>query len=279
MRPESLEQALAGLAESEDAIILAGGQSLVAALNLRLQAPEVVIDINHISGLDGVEEVDGTVRVGALVRHATLLAHSQTSRALPLIAAALPHVAHPAIRNRGTICGSLAYADPAAEMPACAISLDASLVLRNAEGTRALPARDFYHGLYETERAPEELLVEARFPVAPEGARAIFAEVATRRGDFAVIGLAGQLCIEDGHITAFDLVAFGSEPAPLLLTDLGAMAVGATPGASLLRDLAEAVADGVDPMESPYATPQMRRRQYRALARSCLGEAMEVADV
>ncbi|CAN0321429.1 unnamed protein product, partial [Chrysoparadoxa australica] len=129
LRAESLDEALAALAENEDAVVLAGGQSLVAALNLRLQAPELVVYINHIPGLDAVEVTGDTVRIGALVRHAGLMGHAGALAALPLIGAAMPHVAHPAIRNRGTTCGSLAYGDPAAEMPACAVALNATFVL------------------------------------------------------------------------------------------------------------------------------------------------------
>ncbi|EAQ02379.1 probable carbon monoxide dehydrogenase medium chain [Pseudooceanicola batsensis HTCC2597] len=278
VRATSLDEALAMLADSEDAVILAGGQSLVAALNLRLQAPELVIDINHIPGLDRIELAEGKLRIGPLVRHAQLMASAEAARALPLIAQALPHVAHPAIRNRGTTCGSLAYGDPAAEMPACAVALDATLVLASRDGTREVPARDFYDGLYETRRAPHEMLIEARFPAAPEGARAMFAELAVRRGDFASLGLAGQLHLDAGAIAAFDLVAFASEPAPHLLTGVAELALGQRPDARLAADLAQAVAEAVDPLESPLATPAMRRRQYRALAERCLRDAMELAD-
>ncbi|WP_417597080.1 FAD binding domain-containing protein [Pararhodobacter oceanensis] len=279
LRVTSLDQALNALAETEDAIVLAGGQSLVAALNLRLQMPELVIDINHLPGLDQIESDGGELRIGALVRHAQLMESAAAAKALPLIGLALPHVAHPAIRNRGTTCGSLAYGDPAAEMPACAVALGATLVLASKEGTREVPARRFYRGLYETSRAPHELLIAARFPVAPEGARPIFAEVATRRGDFATLGLAGQIHIEGGTIAAFDLVAFGSEPAPLLLENTAAKALGRAPDARLIAELAQAVAEEVDPMESPLATVEMRRRQYRALAERGLNAAMEFVDV
>ncbi|MEC7761548.1 MAG: FAD binding domain-containing protein [Pseudomonadota bacterium] len=278
MRASTLDEALATLAEAEDAIVLAGGQSLVAALNLRLQAPELVVDINHIPGLDGIEVTDGAVRIGPLVRHAQLMASDAAAVALPLIAKALPHVAHPAIRNRGTTCGSLAYGDPAAEMPACAVALDATFVLASKDHIRMVPARAFYEGLYETAREPHEMLIEARFPVAPQGTRAIFDEVAVRRGDFATLGLAGQVTLEGGTIAAFDLVAFGSEPAPNLLTDVADIALGRAPDAGLIADLAQAIADAVDPMDSPLATPAMRRRQYRALAKRALTSAMELAD-
>ena len=278
MRASSLDEALAALADNEDAIVLAGGQSLVAALNLRLQAPELVVDINHIPDLDKIEVAGDTVRIGALVRHAGLMRHAEAGAALPLIGAALPHVAHPAIRNRGTTCGSLAYGDPAAEMPACAVALDATFVLASNTGTREVPARVFYEGLYETAREPHEILIEARFPVAPTGTRALFDEVAVRRGDFATLGLAGQVTLDAGTIAGFDLVAFGSEPAPRLLTDVADIALGRTPDAGLIADLAQAISDAVDPMDSPLATPEMRRRQYRALAKRALRDAMELAD-
>ncbi|MBT52085.1 MAG: molybdopterin dehydrogenase [Mameliella sp.] len=279
IRAQSLDHALSALADTEDAIVLAGGQSLVAALNLRLQVPELVVDINHVPGLDLIEIGGGEVRIGALVRHAQLMANAEASKALPLIGRALPHVAHPAIRNRGTTCGSLAYGDPAAEMPACAVALGATFVLASTDGTREVPAREFYPGLYETKRAPHEMLIEARFPVAPDGARAMFDEVAVRRGDFATLGLAGQIHVNRGVIAAFDLVAFGSEPAPLLLKNVADIALGRAPVPGLIASLAQSVADEVDPMESPLATSEMRRRQYRALAERCLGAVMEFADV
>ena len=279
VRAESLDQALRALADVEDAIVLAGGQSLVAALNLRLQMPELVVDINHIPGLDLIEIEGGEVRIGALVRHAQLMSSAPATKALPLVGKALPHVAHPAIRNRGTTCGSLAYGDPAAEMPACAVALGATLVLAGADGTREVPAREFYAGLYETRRASHEILVEARFPVAPGGASAVFEEVALRRGDFATLGLAGQVHVDRGVIAAFDLVAFGSEPAPLLLDKVADIALGRTPDAGLIADLAQAVAGEVQPMDSPLATVAMRRRQYRALAERGLHASMEFADV
>ncbi|MBK0329587.1 FAD binding domain-containing protein [Rhodobacteraceae bacterium F11138] len=279
IRATSLDHALSTLANTEDAIVLAGGQSLVAALNLRLQVPELVVDINHVPGLDQIEIGDDEVRIGPLVRHAQLMASDEATKALPLIGKALPHVAHPAIRNRGTTCGSLAYGDPAAEMPACAVALGATLVLASTDGTREVAAREFFEGLYETQRAPHEMLIEARFPVAPKGARPVFDEVAARRGDFATLGLAGQIHVDSGVIAAFDLVAFGSEPAPLLLENVADIALGKAPNPGLITDLSQAVADQVHPMESPLATPQMRRRQYRALAERCLHAAMEFADV
>ncbi|WP_412506342.1 FAD binding domain-containing protein [Roseovarius sp. SYSU LYC5161] len=278
LRAETLGEALAALADNEDAIVLAGGQSLVAALNLRLQAPELVVDINHIPGLDRIEVTGDAVRIGALVRHAHLMAHTDALAALPLIGAALPHVAHPAIRNRGTTCGSLAYGDPAGEMPACAVAMGATFVLASNTGTREVPARDFYQGLYETAREPHEILIEARFPAAPKGTRAIFDELAVRRGDFATLGLAGQVTLDGGTIAAFDLVAFGSEPAPLLLPEVADIALGRAPDDGLIADLSQAISDAVDPMDSPLATPEMRRRQYRALAKRAVRDAMELDD-
>lgn len=277
-RPKTMDEAVTLLAENEDALILAGGQSLVAALNLRLQAPDLVIDINYLPGLDGIEIRDGMVCIGALVRHADLLAHPDTTRTLPLIAQALPHVAHPAIRNRGTICGSIAYADPAAEMPACAVALGAIIVLASARGTREVSARNFFGGLYETERAQDEILVEVRLPVAAHGVRVLFDEVAVRRGDFATIGLAGQIHLEDGIITTCDLVAFGSEPRPLLMSDVSKSAIGNVLTAELVGQLSKVIADTVDPMGSPLATPEMRRRQYRGLAKRAFLRVMETTD-
>ncbi len=161
VRAESLEQVLRLLAEhGDDARILAGGQSLVPVLNMRLSQPKLVIDINRLDALRGISLQGGLVRIGALARHAEVMSSDIVARHLPLIAEAMPHVAHVAVRNRGTFGGSIALADPAAEMPACILALGATLVVESTRGRRTIAADDFFQGLYETAREPDELLVE-----------------------------------------------------------------------------------------------------------------------
>jgi carbon-monoxide dehydrogenase medium subunit len=174
----------------DDAKLLAGGQSLIPSLNLRLSRPTVLIDINAIANLQGIREVGDSVVVGALTTHVTLEKSSIVSRHIPLVAAAMPYIAHPAIRNRGTIGGSLAFADPAAELPACALALDATFILRNRDAERRVKATGFFHGLFETDLRPGEILVAIEFPKATASHRFAFFELARRHGDYAMIGLA-----------------------------------------------------------------------------------------
>jgi carbon-monoxide dehydrogenase medium subunit len=190
LRPGTLAEALAALAEhGEEARVLAGGQSLVPALNMRLSEPRFLIDINRIGALGGIEERDGRLRIGALARHSAVGSSPLVARLAPLLHQAIPHVAHPAIRNRGTFGGSLAHADPAAELPACAVALDAVIAVASRRGERKLAARDFFRGLYATALAADEIITAVE--IAPEtGGRSVFLELARRRGDYALAGLA-----------------------------------------------------------------------------------------
>ncbi|WP_270939164.1 FAD binding domain-containing protein, partial [Falsiroseomonas oryzae] len=188
-RPTKLSEALAILAQEPEAAPLAGGQSLVPMLAMRVARPALLLDLNRLPDLDGIELVDGVLRIGALARHAAVLASPLVGQAAPLLHVALPEVAHPAIRNRGTLGGSVALADPAAELPACMVALDATIVLGSQAGERRVPAHAFFRGLYETDRRPDELLLRVEIPRAP-GWTPWFAEVARRRGDYALAGLA-----------------------------------------------------------------------------------------
>jgi 2-furoyl-CoA dehydrogenase FAD binding subunit len=190
-RPDTLEEALALLAEHGDqACVLAGGQSLVPMLNLRLVDAPVLIDIARIDALATIREVDGALEIGAAVTQAALLDHPGLAKAAPLLARALPCVGHVQTRSRGTVCGSLAHADPSAELPLCLATLGGSVVLRSARGARVLDAAAFQTGALTTARAPDELVVAARFPRGAAGQRTAFVEVARRHGDFAIVGLA-----------------------------------------------------------------------------------------
>ena len=186
-KPRSLAEAF-DLLERPGAKILAGGQSLIPSLNMRLSAPELLIDITGIGGLNKIEKTNGALRIGALCTHAELEQSEDLKRHLPLVAEAIPHIAHPAIRNRGTLGGSLALADPAAELPACAVAVEAVLTLASRRGERRVPAAQFFKGLFETDLKPGEILVAAEFPRADKSA---FVELARRQGDYAIVGLAG----------------------------------------------------------------------------------------
>ncbi len=190
-KARSLEDAVARLAAHEgEAKLLAGGQSLIATLNMRLSSPSLLIDINGVAGLDSVSVKNGMVEIGALTRHVTLERSADIASHAPLLALAMPHIAHPAIRNRGTIGGSLAYADPAAELPACLVALDGEIDVVGQTGTRSVKAADFFKGLFETALGPHDVLSALRFPAATADTRVGFAELARRHGDYAIVGLA-----------------------------------------------------------------------------------------
>ena len=206
-KPRSLEEALP-LLERPGARILAGGQSLIPSLNMRLSAPELLIDINGLSRLKDISQQQAGLRIGALVTHAELERSLDVAVHVPLLAQAAPHIAHPAIRNRGTLGGSLALADPAAEYPACALALNATIVLQGRRGERRVPAAGFFKGLFETDIRPGEILVAAEFPKVE---RSVFLELARRHGDYAIVGLAG-VADASGRRIAF----FGVESKPVL---------------------------------------------------------------
>ena len=188
-KPRALEEALALLSRAE-AKALAGGQSLIPSLNMRLSAPELLVDITGLEELKGIRLEQDVVRIGALATHAEIERSEVVRKHLPLLAEAVTHVAHPAIRNRGTLGGSLALADPAAEYPACALALDATLVVAGTEGRRQVKAADFFKGLFETALAPGELIAAVEFPAQLKDQRTAFAELARRHGDYAIVGLA-----------------------------------------------------------------------------------------
>jgi len=210
IRPGSLNQAYRILAENDgDAVPIAGGQNLVATLNMRLSAPKLLVDIGDLKELAGETHADGTVRLGAMTRHRELLASKLVKKHVPLLMRAASHIGHVAIRNRGTLGGSLAYADPAAELPACAVVLGAILELGSLKGERAVRAEDFFKGLFETDLRPGELIVGVRFPVMQTGMMVGFAELARRHGDFALVGLAAVATVQHDRISRARLAYFG----------------------------------------------------------------------
>jgi carbon-monoxide dehydrogenase medium subunit len=193
----------------DDARLLAGGQSLIATLNMRLSHPALLVDINGVSGLDGIVSRNGHVELGALVRHAQAERSAELAHHAPLIALALPHIGHPAIRNRGTIGGSLAFADPAAELPACVLALDGELDIVGPQGQRTVNAEDFFKDLFETALTPRDVLTAIRIPAANADTRVGFGEFARRHGDYALVGLAACARAEGKRLGDLRLVYFG----------------------------------------------------------------------
>jgi CO/xanthine dehydrogenase FAD-binding subunit len=271
VRARTLDEALAAL--DADSKVLAGGQSLVPMLNMRLVRPARLVDINALPGLDGVRaRPDGGLDVGALTRHTDLLGAPLVTARTPLLAAAAAHVGHRAIRNRGTVGGSLAHADPAAELPAALLALDASVVVAARGGRRRLPLAGLFAGLLTTTLGPDEILVGVEIPDA-RGAGWGFAEVARRAGDFAIAGVAAILRGEAGRCTEARLVAFGAGDRPLRLRAAETALVGAslTPAAAA-RVAAEARHD-CRPPDDLHASAEYRRHLVSVLAEQVVRDA------
>jgi carbon-monoxide dehydrogenase medium subunit len=213
-KARSLDEAVALLVE-KDARLLAGGQSLIATLNMRLSAPSLLIDINGLGGLDGITVKGGAVEIGALTRHAQAERSDVIAKQAPLIARAIPHIGHPAIRNRGTVGGSIAFADPAAELPACLLALDGEIDATGPKGKRTIKAQDFFKGLFETALGPQEVLTAIRVPAADNAARVGFAELARRHGDYAIVGLAACARANGKGLSDVRLAYFGVGSTPV----------------------------------------------------------------
>jgi carbon-monoxide dehydrogenase medium subunit len=199
----------------DDARLLAGGQSLIATLNMRLSHPALLVDINGVGGLDRIESNNGQIEIGALVRHAQAERSSELARRAPLIALAMPHIGHPAIRNRGTIGGSVAFADPAAELPACVLALGGELTIAGPQGSRVVSADDFFKGLFETALTARDVLTAIRIPAAGADTRVGFAEFARRHGDYAMVGLAACARADGQRLRDLRLAYFGVASTPV----------------------------------------------------------------
>jgi carbon-monoxide dehydrogenase medium subunit len=199
----------------DDARLLAGGQSLIATLNMRLSHPALLVDINGVGGLDRIASNNGHIEIGALVRHAQAERSPELARRAPLIALAMPHIGHPAIRNRGTIGGSVAFADPAAELPACVLALGGELTIAGPQGSRVVKADDFFKGLFETALTARDVLTAIRIPAAGADTRVGFAEFARRHGDYAMVGLAACARADGQRLRDLRLAYFGVASTPV----------------------------------------------------------------
>jgi carbon-monoxide dehydrogenase medium subunit len=263
----------------DDARVLAGGQSLMPTLNMRLSQPKLLIDINRIATLRGISARDGKVRIGALARHVEVMTSPVIARHLPLIAEAMPHIAHVAVRNRGTFGGSIALADPSAELPACILALEASLVLGSTRGRRTIAAEDFFHGLYETARRPDELLLEVMIPEQKRDRVSVFMELSRRHGDFAIAGVACCARFEQRTIRDARLVYFGTEVKPTLATRTMAVIEGKPWSATTGEAARAALVDDLDPMGNAFGGPATKLHLQRVLTQRALDKAMERASI
>jgi aerobic carbon-monoxide dehydrogenase medium subunit len=276
--PKTVSEAVELLAEHEDmASVLAGGQSLIPLLALRLAQPAVLIDINGVQGLSGVSVTDGWVTIGATTREYVAEESAVLTGSVPLLAAALPLIGHEAIRSRGTVGGSLAHADPAAELPAVARALDAEFVVRGPSGERVVPAAEWFEGYLTTSRGPDELLTEVRFPAAAPGTGTSFQEVARRHGDFAMVGLATSVTLNDGAISDARLAFAGVSDVPARATGAEDLLVGQTPSAELFDEAARRAAGDIDPPSDLHGSAEYRKKVAAALVRRGLREAVDNA--
>jgi carbon-monoxide dehydrogenase medium subunit len=265
--PRTVEEALDALGEhGDDASVLAGGQSLVPLLNMRLARPEVVVDINRVPGLDASRVEAGAVRVGALVRAATVEKDPALADALPVLADAVRHIAHPQIRNRTTIGGNVAHADPSSELPAVLAALDGAVVLRSADGERTVGWEEFFVSVFTTAREPEELVTEVVFPVRPE-LEFRWTEFARHHGDFPVAGVCLGLDVEDGVVRAARLAATGVGDRPVRLREAEAALTGAALGAETARAVGELARRAVDPPSDVHGSGDFRRAVLATLVR------------
>jgi carbon-monoxide dehydrogenase medium subunit len=264
-RATSVADALALLAAHGDgAKVLSGGQSLMPAMNLRLISPELIVDINGIAELRGIAVKGHVLKVGALTRHVDLLRSSEIATHAPLLAQAIAHIAHPAIRNRGTLGGSLAHADPASELPACMLALNATIVISGPAGERRMAAEDFFTGIYETDLSAQELLIAVELPVARKNAAHFFHEFARRHGDYAIVGLAAQAMVEEGRFTELRLAFFAVGDRPVL-AKASTKLVGVAVTAAMVSDASTALGEQLDPQQDQQASAAMRRHLAKVL--------------
>jgi carbon-monoxide dehydrogenase medium subunit len=273
--PTSLDEALALLAANPDAKLLAGGQSLVPVLNFRLAAPPLLVDLNRIPELAGVAFApDGALTVGAMTRHRVFETDAAVGRAQPLAAAAVPHIAHVPIRNRGTIGGSLCHADPAAEWPAVVLACGAEMTVAHRGGTRTVSARDFFTGLFTTAVGPGEILTAVRFPAWPAQRRHGFIENARRHGDFAMIGVAATVDLDPGGaIAAARIAVFGAADTPVLAEEAARALVGRG-GIEGAREAGRLARARIATRTDHHASAEYRAELIEVLVRRALEQAL-----
>jgi aerobic carbon-monoxide dehydrogenase medium subunit len=268
-KARTLKEAVALLAKhKDDARLLAGGQSLIATLNMRLSQPSLLIDINGLKGLDGIAKKGKFIEIGALARHAQVERSELIAKHAPLIALAMPHIGHPAIRNRGTFGGSIAFADPAAELPACLLALGGEVVIAGPRGKRTVKADAFFKGLFETALRPQEMVTTVRIPAADKSTRVGFAELARRHGDYAMVGLAASARADAKGLRDVRLAYFGVGATPLRAKKAEAALAGGDVNAAV-------AALDLDPSDDVQATAEVKKHLAGVLLRRVAKQLME----
>jgi aerobic carbon-monoxide dehydrogenase medium subunit len=265
-------------AHGDKAKVLSGGQSLMPAMNLRLISPELIVDIGEIAELRGIVVSGDVVTIGALTRHVDLTRSPEIAAHAPLLTEAIAHVAHPAIRNRGTLGGSLAHADPASELPACMVALNATIVVRGQSGERRIAAEDFFRGIYETALSPQELLIAVELPVGQNNSAHFFREFARRHGDYAIAGLAAQAIVERDVFAELRLAFFAVGDRPVLAKAARKLVnVAITP--VVLSDASTALAQELAPHDDQQASASMRRHLAKVLLARCASALLGRPDL
>lgn len=269
-RATSVANALELLAAHGDkAKVLSGGQSLMPAMNLRLLSPELLVDIGELGELKGIALDGDVLSIGALTRHVDLQRSEVVAAHAPLLTEAIAHVAHPAIRNRGTLGGSLAHADPASELPACMLALNAAIVVRGPAGERRIAAQDFFTGIYETALSPEDLLVAVEVPAARAKSTHFFHEFARRHGDYAIVGCAAQAVVDNGVVADLRIAFFAVGDRPVL-AKAAADLIGVTVTPSVLAEVSATIGEELEPHEDQQASVAMRRHLVKVLLSRCV---------
>ena len=279
-RPQTLDEALSLLAEhGGDAKPLAGGQSLIPAMNFRLATPAVLVDLNALDDLSDIRDGTGELGIGGMTRQRAVERSSLVGERFPLLCEAMPHIAHPAIRNRGTIGGSLAHADPAAELPAVMLALNATFATRSTTGSREIRASDFFVGLFSTALVPGELLTHITIPPAQKRSGFAFLEMSRRHGDFALAGVAVAVHLDDEERCAGARIAlFSVGDRPMLAEHASRTLAGQLPSAESIRAAADAAAtQDIDPPSDIHASARYRRHLANVLTRRALKRAFERA--
>jgi CO/xanthine dehydrogenase FAD-binding subunit len=277
--PQKTDEAVALLAQHGDrAKVLAGGQSLVPLLNFRLARPEVLVDVNRVAELAYVRPLASGVAIGALTRQHTVERADVIRERLPIVAEACRLIGHLPVRHRGTIGGSLAHADPASELPAVMVALEAELTATRRDGRRTLPAEQFFTGMLTTALAPDELLTEVRVPGLPPRTGGAFVEIARRAGDFALVGIAALVTLDDGgRVTRARLALCGAGPTPVRAREAERVLVGERPDARVLDEAAEKIAAATDPPSDIHASAAFRKKLARHVGRQAIDLAVRRA--
>lgn len=278
--PTTIEEACAVIADAGGgATVMAGGQTLMPLLNLRMSQPFIIVDINKIAELKGVSRGAGVTRVGPMLRQCDAITSEALARDLPVLVQAVRHIGHHQTRNRGTVGGSIALGEPAAELPATAVALNATIEVRSSNGTRQIPASEFYLGPYMNTLQPDELITGITFPDWPKGHIPLFRELAQRPGDFALVGVVGALVVEAGKITRAGIAWFGMGPTPIKATTAEQLLVGQALDTLDIQAVAESAIADTAPFDDQHASAEYRRTVGKRIFASALREALKTGEV